>query len=709
MNTNETNPTTPAVQPTEAEMNAKAVENGNTEQTPENTSNNEVVNEIAQPENNTEASETETPVEEPATAVNATEQEDVNTPVTITATTEKTEPSAKKPSEDEMNALASEHVETTDVNDGDKDLEAVAELQVSEQNYSTLNKSELVALAQTIVKEKELNEASQIFKAIKPLFEQLLSDERTLALNAYVEAGGNKDDFSYKGDGTREEFYHAYKELKDKRAAAHAKQEAERQSNLFKKESLLKELNVLLDEEETPDNFKRLKDLQSEWKQVKNVPKEHVERLWESYRVLLDKYYDRHSINNELKELDRRKNLDQKIDLTKRVTELALETNINKALIMLKKYQEEWRTIGPVPQESNEDIWNRFKAECDKIFEMIKALQADRERKREENLAGKKQLLAKALEYSNFNTTRIKEWMENTTHVNQLMEDWRKIGQVPLKVSEEIWNEFRTARNQFFNNKNTFFKNLQAERDANLKVKNELCERAEAIAATPLDWNKQTDELKRLQDQWKKSGPVPEKISDVIWKRFRTACDSFFSKKAEHYSAQIEEQKVNLETKKELVAKLEELLSREEGANILNDLKAVQDSWNSTGFVPMGEKERINKQYQELNDKVFAKFRQANQELRDMKEKGHLEAMASSPNGAQKIKREEKFMQDKIRGLRNDIDTWENNLGFFAKASSDNPMVVQINDKIKDAQRQIRQMEDKLKTIREFLKQAPNN
>ncbi len=631
--------------------------------------------------------------------------EEMNTQeVTETVNSTPTTP-AVQPTEAEMNALAAENVDTADIIDGDKDLETVAELQASEQNYAQLNKQELVLLAQTIVKEKDLNEASAIFKVIKPIFEQLLTDERNVALNAYIEEGGNKDDFSYRGDGAREIFYHAYKELKDKRAAERAKYEAEKQSNLYKKESLLKEIQILLDAEETPDSFKRLKDLQSDWKQVKNVPKEHVERLWESYRVLLDKYYDRHSINNELKELDRRKNLDQKIDLTKRVTELALETNINKALILLKKYQEEWRTIGPVPQESNEDIWNRFKAECDKIFEMIKALQADREKKREDNLAAKRELLAKALQFSNFTSTRIKEWMDNTPLVNQLMDDWRKIGQVPLKVSDEIWNEFRTARNQFFTNKNNFFKALQAERDANLKIKTELCEKAEAISATPLDWNKQTDELKRMQEAWKKSGPVPEKISDAIWKRFRTACDAFFEKKAQHYAVQVEEQKQNAETKKQLIARLEELMNQEEGANILGELKSVQDTWNNTGFVPLGEKERLNKQYQELNDKVFAKFRQANQELRDMKEKGHLEALANSPNGIAKIKREEKFVQDKIRGLKNDIDTWDNNLGFFAKASADNPMVVQITDKIKGAKLQIKQLEDKLKTIRAFVNQ----
>lgn len=635
--------------------------------------------------------------------------EELNTPETTNTVDSLPTTPAVQPTEAEMNALAAENVDTADVTHGDNDLEAAAAMQAEESNYAQLSKSELVALAQTIVREKDLNEASQIFKTIKPLFELILADERAHALTEFLEAGGNKDDFSFKSDGTREEFYNAYKELKEKRAREIAKQEAERQGNLARKEGLLKEIQTLLDEEETPEGFKRLKDLQSEWKQIKTVPKEHVERLWESYRVLLDKYYDRLSINNELKELDRRKNLDQKIELTKRVTELALETNINKALIMLKKFQEEWRTIGPVPKESNDDIWSRFRAECDKIFEMVKALQAERERKREENLTAKKELLAKALQFANFNSTRIKEWIENTTVVNQLMEDWRKIGQVPLKVSDEIWNEFRSARNQFFTNKNVFFKNLQAERDTNLKAKTDLCEKAEAIANTPLDWNKQTNELKKMQEDWKKIGPVSDKISDAIWKRFRSACDAFFEKKAQHYSVQIEEQKQNLETKKQLVVKLEELLNREEGANILAELKAVQDSWNTTGFVPMGEKEKLNKQYQELNDKVFNKFRQANQELRDMKEKGHLEALANGPNGIQKIKREEKFVLDKIRGLRNDISTWENNLGFFSKASAENPMVVQITDKIKAAQRQIQQMEEKLKTVRDFLKQTPKS
>jgi peptidase E len=337
---------------------------------------------------------------------------------------------------------------------------------------------------------------------------------------------------------------------------------------------------------------------------------------------------------------------------------------------------------------------------------MIKAVMAENERKREENLAAKKELLAKALELSNIHTARIKDWMEHSTAANQLMEEWKKIGMVPMKYKESLWEEFRSARNKFFNNKNEFFKKLHAERNNNLKVKTDLCEKAESISANPIDWNKQTDELKKLQEAWKTVGPVHEKISDAIWKRFRTACDGFFEKKAQHYAGQVEEQKQNLEIKNGLLAELETLLAREDGANIINELKALQEQWNKAGFVPMNAKEAINKKYNELTDKVFNKFKQAHTAMRDMKDRGHFEALLNSPNGGERLKREERFIQEKIRGMKSDIDTWENNLGFFAKSKGENPMVEQIKDKIAGAQKQIKQLEDKMKLIRNIGKEA---
>lgn len=601
--------------------------------------------------------------------------------------------------------VTEDHAAAIELTEEEKEMESITDDELP--NFSTYTKEQLVEAAVEAVKTKDLLEATRYIKAIKPALDHLLQEEYNAALEKFMEEGGVKDDFTYNsGDKTREQFNAASKELKQKKADEKARQEAEKLDNLKKKEALLDQIKALTEGEETKDSLNRLKELQTEWKLIRNIPKEHVEKLWESYHLYIHNFYDNLSMFNELKDLDRRKNLDQKIELTKKVSELALEPSTKKVVILLKKYQEEWKSIGPVPKESNDDIWNRFKQECDRIYEMIKAVMAENERKREENLAAKKELLAKALELSNIQSARIKDWLEQSAVANQLMEDWKKIGMVPMKFKESLWEEFRAARNKFYSNKNEFFKKMHAERNNNLKVKTDLCEKAEAIAANPIDWNKGTDELKKMQEAWKKVGPVHEKISDAIWKRFRTACDSFFEKKAQHYAGQVEEQKKNLEVKQGLLVQLEALLAREDGATIINDLKALQEQWNQAGFVPMSAKEEIGKKYSELTDKVFAKFKQASSAMRDMKDRSHFEAILNSPNGDQKLKREEKFLMDKIRGLKSDIDTWDNNLGFFAKSKGDNPMTDQIKEKIAGAQKQIKQLEEKVKLIRQIGKEA---
>jgi hypothetical protein len=631
-------------------------------------------------------------------------REELNTEVTNDVTAETTGAATTDSSSTEATIETEDHAENEELTDEEKEMDSIGDDELP--NFSSFTKEQLVEAAIEAVKTKELLEATQYIKAIKPILDHLLQDEYNEALNKFMEEGGVKDDFTYNnGDKIREQFNAASKELKQKKADERARQEAEKLDNLRKKELLLEQIKALTEGEETQDSLTKLKELQAEWKLIRNIPKENVEQLWESYHLYIHNFYDNLSMFNELKDLDRRKNLDQKIELTKKVSELALEPSTKKVIILLKKYQEEWKSIGPVPKESNDDIWNRFKQECDRIFEMIKAVMAENERKREENLAAKKELLVKALELSNIHTNRIKDWLEHSTTANQLMEDWKKIGMVPLKYKESLWEEFRSARNKFYSNKNEFFKKMHAERNNNLKVKTDLCEKAEVIAANPIDWNKQTDELKKMQEQWKTVGPVHEKVSDAIWKRFRSACDSFFEKKAQHYAGQVEEQKKNLETKNSLLTQLEALLNKEEGTTIINDLKALQEQWNQTGFVPMNAKEAINKKYNELTDKVFNKFKQAHTAMRDIKDRSHFEALFNSPNGTDRLKREERFIQEKIRGMKNDIDTWDNNLGFFAKSKGENPMVEQIKDKIATAQKQIKQLEDKLKLVRSIGKQ----
>jgi hypothetical protein len=642
-----------------------------------------------------------------STPLNETEanREVLNTQVTTEVTAEITGTATiNEVSETAALIETEDHVETTELSEEEKEMEAFADDELP--NFSTYTKEQLVETAIEVVKTKEMLEATRYMKVIKPLLDQLLQEEQNAALAQFIEEGGIKDDFKFTtGDKSREQFNNASKELKQKKIDEKQRQEAEKLDNLKKKHLLLEKIKALTEGEETKDSLTKLKEFQTEWKSIRNVPKEHIEKLWESYHLYIHNFYDNLSMFNELKDLDRRKNLDQKIDLTKKVSELALEPSTKKVVILLKKYQEEWKSVGPVPKESNDDIWNRFKQECDRIYEMIKAVMAENERKREENLTSKKELLAKALELSNIHSARIKEWLEHSTTANQLMEEWKKVGMIPIKYKESLWEEFRTARNTFYNNKNEFFKKMHAERNHNLKLKTELCEKAEAISANPIDLNKQTDELKKMQDHWKAIGPVHEKISDAIWKRFRTACDTFFELKAKYYAGQAEEHKKNLEIKNSLLVQLEELLNREDGATIIADLKSLQEQWNQAGFVPMNAKEAVNKKYNELTDKVFNKFKQAHTAIRDSKDRSHFEALLNSPNGSERLKREERFLQDKIRGMKSDIDTWDNNLGFFAKSKGENPMVDQIKEKIVGAEKQIKQLEEKVKLIRQVAKQ----
>jgi hypothetical protein len=265
-------------------------------------------------------------------------------------------------------------------------------------------------------------------------------------MQKFIEEGGEKDDFEYKaGVNARDTFNKAIKDLRDKISAAKAIAEAERVKNLRAKENILDQIKALNSSEETKESLTKLKELQTEWKKIKNVPKEHVERLWESYRVLNEIFYDKLSIDNEIAQLDRERNLDAKIDLCKKVSELAEEKSIKSALIAVKKYQEDWRNIGPVPKEANEEIWTRFKAEVDKIYASIKAETEKNEAVRQANLALKLALIEKSKELAIYATTRIKDWMEKTKEANELMEEWKKIGYVPMAEREKVWEEFKNS------------------------------------------------------------------------------------------------------------------------------------------------------------------------------------------------------------------------------------------------------------------------
>lgn len=665
------------VNPSEAALNAEATELTNVENT------------------TTESVVSESTVAEPTASVEPTIVDENNT--------------EKKP--ETIASLVTDSIEIAlDEHEIDADLAAIEHHEMAEQlDYANKTKDELLTIALQAMSDKPHSEALQIFKDIKPHFDAALNEEQNAAMQKFIEEGGEKDDFEYKAGVTaRDTFNKAIKDLRDKISAAKAIAEAERVKNLRAKENILDQIKALNSSEETKESLNKLKELQTEWKKIKNVPKEHVERLWESYRVLNEIFYDKLSIDNEIAQLDRERNLDAKIDLCKKVSELAEEKSIKSALIAVKKYQEDWRNIGPVPKEANEEIWTRFKAEVDKVYANIKAETEKNEAVRQANLVLKLALIEKSKELATYATTRIKDWMEKTKEANELMEEWKKIGYVPMAEREKVWEEFKNIRNTFFNNKNNWFKSFNAVRNENLKKKQELVKEAENIAAAPIDWGKQTATIKNLQEQWKQVGPVPDKFNDEIWKKFRTACDLFFEKKAERFAEQNAEQGANLIAKKELITQLEAMAANEaENPNALNELKTIQDAWSKIGFVPNKDKDAIGKAYNDLLDKIYGRHRELRKNMRQADDRAHFESLANNNDGGQRLQREERILQERIKGLKTDIDTWDNNLGFFKNTNAKNEMVVQINDKIAAAKRMIKELEDKIKTIRTLKNQTP--
>lgn len=584
--------------------------------------------------------------------------------------------------------------------DSDADDESV--------DYSNMSKEELLAQAEKATQLEDIKEAAEIMKAVRPLIESAFTDEYNAALEAFIEEGNEKDDFEYKEDELKQKFYDALKTIQTKRAEYRKRVEDEKQKNLKAKREILEKLKVLTESDETETSLEEVKELQREWKKIRVVPQEFVQELWDSYRFYLDKFYDNVSINFELKDLDRKKNLENKIELCKKVSELESEKSIKKALILLNKYHEEWKNTGPVPKEFNEEIWKRFKDASDQIYEQKKQEIEKLQEIRKQNYELKKAICERMELLTTTKPNKPKEWIEMTKQVNDLFEEWRKVGKVPREHNDSIWERFRGLRTEFFNHKNAFFKELNAEKAENLKKKTEICERAEAIQDSE-DWQKTANQLKSFQTQWKKIGPVPEKSSDAIWKRFRAACDTFFNRKEEQFKAQKEEQAKNLEQKKELITKLEALLNSDgETEAVFSEVKQLQQEWSKIGFVPFAAKKEIQNSFSSAMDKLYKKLKRNPEEMGEARLKDHYEEISKLPDFKGKLKEEERKVRDKIKFLRNDITTLENNMGFFKQGNSkgNNPFAKQVEDKIKKANGQLERLQRELKVIRNYSQAA---
>jgi hypothetical protein len=573
-----------------------------------------------------------------------------------------------------------------------------------QRDYSVMDMSALLNAARESLNHPP-RETIRAIESIRPYFDDLLRKEKKDALQDFLDKGGSADEFVFEKDELRDQLNKIFHTAQEARAEERRRIEEEKQENLKRKQHIIGRLKEITDTDETEKSIEEVKSLQKEWKEIRAIPREHAQELWDSFTFLLDKFYDNHSINIDLKNLDRQKNLDHKIDIIKKMTELEGENNLKTAFILLNKYKEEFHNTGPVPREYNEDIWNRFRATYDSLLNSKKE-EYDKLLKVRQMNAEKKQLLVEKAELIAEKPYKSpKDWKNATNELETLMEQWKAIGPVPRSKNESIWRDFRKSFNAFYNNKGDFYKERKKEQKANLILKEDLCKQAELIAETRTDWVVATKEIIALQEEWKKVGSVPEKVSNAIWKRFREANDSFFNKKREDFKDKIEEEENNLKLKEELVAKIESLLEGEKQQNGFEQLRELQKEWSAIGHVPFKKKDGINKRYNKATDKLYEIYKKDRSELKAGQMQDHYQSLLGMPNGLSKLKDEERKLSKKIGFLKSEIDTWNNNIEFFSGSKNAEKLRKDVEGKIEKTNGQIQRLLSELRVLRSVMKE----
>lgn len=565
-----------------------------------------------------------------------------------------------------------------------------------ELDFDHATKEEVIAKIREVKNEENIRSLDRVLKAIKPRFDELYEISKNEALQKFVSEGNEAEAFEYHGDEIDKEFFALYGQLKSKRNKHYKDLESQKESNLKKKENLLEQLREIVDGEESSSSINAVRELQSEWKKTGPVPGAQNKTLWANYNALLDRYYDNRSIYFELKDLDRKKNMKLKEELCVKAEELNEVEDMKTAIIQLNELHEEYKHIGPVPKENQEPLWQRFKAASDAIYAKRKDYFEELKVEFEANLVKKNELIQKVTEFTKFNSDRITEWNGKTKELLEIQKQWEAVGGVPRDKAKEtnkaFWNSFKG----FFANKNQFFKELESKRDENLKKKEELIAKAEGLKDSE-EWNSTADKFKHLQAQWKEIGPVPEKVRNETYKKFKAACDHFFNKRREQNQDQFKAYEDNLQLKLKVCDQLEAAGSGDD-VN-LDDLYDLIDSYTSIGFVPKNAIKKIRNRFDKVKEIILSNESIHEDDRQDLRNHISMGRLKNTPGGEQKLNRKEHSIKRKISSIENDIATWNTNMEFFADSATADKLKADMQDKIDKAENELEELKSQLAAI----------
>ena len=580
--------------------------------------------------------------------------------------------------------------------------EEVAEQEAheSEEDFNTYSREHLVELLEKAVNVPDLNSVKTRIALIKVAFLKKKKEEHIQQYEKIAAEEGHREDTPPLEDALEARFNEFFNIYKANKARFNEEQDKIKVGNLQKKNHILEELRVLINSEETlKRTYDEFKNLQDQWKEIGMVPRNEINNLWQNYHFLVEKFFDKVKLNKELKDLDLKKNLETKIALCEKTEELLIETSILRSFKKLQKYHEEWKDIGPVPPDKKEEIWERFKIATDRINELRREHYAKIDEEQNKNLETKTALCEQVEEILGLSNETVKDWQTNTNKVNEFLKIWKSIGPVPQKQNTEIWSRFKTSLDAFFAGKKDFFDKLKDQQVHNYNLKVELCMQAESMK-TSTDWKKTTNDLIRLQNEWKSIGPVPKKYSDKIWKRFRAACDEFFNAKSSYFENLQSHEDENLNKKLDLIKRLKEFEFNTNKSENLETLKNFQREWTEIGHIPIQEKNKLQNEFRSLINESLDKLQISEVEMTAVSYKNHVDLLKSDPQAKKLIGKEREILVNKIGKMKEDINLWENNIGFLANSKNAVLLKEEFEKKINKAKSEVKVMEAKLKMLR---------
>lgn len=571
-------------------------------------------------------------------------------------------------------------------------------LEAAEQGRpeSELNtKDEVMTRLTELAKDEFVNVSREELARLKQRFYALRKAEQEAEMAAWIAEGKDVQDFIPALDPTEEQFKALMNTLRERKAAAAAAEEEKRRENLERKLALIEELKTLsADTDNVNRAFPRVKEIQSEFKEIGEVPPTDATDLWKNYQAAVEQFYDQLKINKDLRDYDFRKNLELKMLLCEEAEKLRDEEDVSLAFKRLQNLHDEWRQTGPVAKENREEIWARFKEASTEVNKRYQAFFEERKARELENEKAKTEICERVEAYDFSSLKTYAAWDEMTKLILAAQEEWKKLGFASRKVNNTLFTRFRAVCDKFFTLKAEHYREMKDELAANLAKKTALCEQAEALREST-DWKATAEKLVSLQKEWKTIGTVPKKHSDNIWHRFQEACDTFFERRKANLSESRVAEQANLKEKRAIIEELKAIPLDSPRAETMPKVKELQARWQAVGHVPMRDKNKIYDEYRAACDALY------NRLGRDRGNRSRFEDVINEMGSdEQKLYRERERILRAYEIKRNELKTYENNLGFLSsKSKSGDSMVREMERRIQRIKDDLAAIDDKIKLI----------